>query len=174
VSRPAVQFRRTRDADVAQLPDIERAAGRLFQTIDHLAWLVDDADVWDEDEHRDFAAQGTSWVADAGSRAVGFVVGERFDDELHVWELSVAPEWQGRGLGRGLMHILADDVARVGMAAVTLTTFINVPWNRPFYESLGFRPLDGCALSPRLRDVLGQEADAGLPMAERCAMRLVL
>lgn len=174
MSRPAVQLRRTLDADLARLPDIERAAGRLFLTIDHLAWLVDDADVWDEDEHRDFAARGTSWVADAEGRAVGFVIGERFGDELHVWELSVAPEWQGRGLGRGLMRTLAKDAARAGMAAVTLTTFIDVPWNRPFYESLGFRQLDDDALTARLRDVLGEEADAGLPMAERCAMRLEL
>jgi hypothetical protein len=28
-----------------------------------------------------------------------------------------------------------------GFDAVTLTTFRDVPWNGPFYEKLGFRPL---------------------------------
>jgi len=59
-----------------------------------------------------------------------------------------------------------------GLAGLTLTTFVDVPWNGPFCETLGFRRVHGEVLNRRLRTVLAHEGDAGLPMDRRCAMGL--
>lgn len=57
------------------------------------------------------------------------------------------------------------------MTALTLTTFSDVPWNRPYYERLGFRVLDEVELSPGLRRIRREEAQRGLDRWGRVAMR---
>ncbi len=61
-----------------------------------------------------------------------------------------------------------------GVPSLTLTTFRAVPWNEPYYRRLGFVTLDNGQLGPRLRAVLDAEKQAGLPIAQRCAMRKML
>jgi N-acetylglutamate synthase-like GNAT family acetyltransferase len=58
-----------------------------------------------------------------------------------------------------------------GIKALTLTTFRNVPWNEPYYRRLGFVTLDSTELNPRLKAILRSEGQAGMPIAQRCAMR---
>jgi hypothetical protein len=57
---------------------------------------------------------------------------------------------------------------------VTLTTFRDIPWNGPFYQSMGFEPIASEKLDTRLSAVLADEVRKGLPAARRCAMRKVL
>jgi len=57
-----------------------------------------------------------------------------------------------------------------GLPSVTLTTFLNIPWNAPFYESLGFRGISTSDMPARLAEVLAGEAARGL--TDRCAMTL--
>ena len=45
-------------------------------------------------------ADGLVWVAEADGALVGFAACEAFDDALHLWELAVRRECQGRGVGR--------------------------------------------------------------------------
>jgi hypothetical protein len=54
---------------------------------------------------------------------------------------------------------------------VTLTTFRDVPWNRPWYERLGFRVLGEDELGPELRARRDEEEHLGLPAALRVCMR---
>jgi hypothetical protein len=54
---------------------------------------------------------------------------------------------------------------------VTLCTFRDVPWNAPFYQRLGFRPLASDELTPALGERMRREAEAGLPLDLRVAMR---
>ena len=61
-----------------------------------------------------------------------------------------------------------------GLPGVTLTTFRDVPWNEAFYASCGFRTLAADELTPALRDILADEAHAGLPPDRRCAMLRLL
>jgi ribosomal protein S18 acetylase RimI-like enzyme len=111
-------------------------------------------------------------VAEEHGRPVGFLVAEAIDGELHVWELAVQQQSQGRGLGRRLMAEAIEVAARRGLDAVTLTTFLDVPWNQPFYARLGFVTLEPNVASARLQGILRAEAARGLP--RRCAMRLAL
>lgn len=76
-------------------------------------------------------------VAPDGS-PVGFAAATPVDAFLHLAELSVHPDHGRKGLGRALIAAV-DALARGrGLAGVTLTTFRDVPFNGPFYASLGF------------------------------------
>ena len=47
-------------------------------------------------------------------------------------------------------------------AALTLTTFENVPWNAPYYERLGFDVMDDDQISGGLLRIREHEAGVGL------------
>ena len=91
------------------------------------------------ERHRLYIAQGTEWVAlsDVGS-LVGFLAAEVFEAELHIWQLAVRLDDQGRGVGGRLLEA-ADSFARArNLRSITLTTFADVPWNAPWYSRHGF------------------------------------
>ena len=76
-----------------------------------------------------------------------------------------------RGLGAALLDHAATGAQRHGLAALTLTTFTDVPWNAPYYERLGFRHLCDIELTPGLRAVRAREAKRGLDAWPRTTMR---
>lgn len=169
-----IQVRQAVEADASFLPAIERSAGEVFRTVPHLAWIATE-DVMSVDRHLAYIRTGTSWVSvDARQKITGFLSAEHAPDALHIWEVSVCSVLHGQGIGRALME-QADQCARsLGLAAVTLTTFRNVPWNEPLYQRLGFETLKREALNARLAHILDNEAAHGLPGDQRCAMRKVL
>ncbi|WP_279386500.1 GNAT family N-acetyltransferase [Phenylobacterium hankyongense] len=114
------------------------------------------------------------WVADDATGRIGFAACEAFDDALHLWELAVRRARQGQGVGRALVRAVIDAARARGCAAVTLTTFREIAWNGPFYARLGFRELAVHELDGRLAEVLSREAEKGLDVATRCAMRLAI
>ncbi|MFW7267475.1 GNAT family N-acetyltransferase [Gluconacetobacter sp. Hr-1-5] len=174
------QIRAARRDEAALLPAVEEASGALFRTIPDLAWIADDG-VMSAEAHLAAIEAGTCWVAVDGEAIAGFLSARVATEDgngadvgravLHVWEMSVAPAHQGRGLGRALLEHAAAHAAERAMAAVTLTTFRDVAWNAPFYARTGFAILPDLALTPRLRGVLAAEVAHGLPAARRCAMR---
>ena len=91
--------------------------------------------------------------------------------ELHIHELSVHHEHQGRRIGRRLIEKAYEEAQRRGLNGMTLTTFNDVPWNAPFYARSGFDKLGPERVTERLAHTMAQEEKAGLPMAKRCAMR---
>ncbi|WP_262342878.1 GNAT family N-acetyltransferase, partial [Bordetella pertussis] len=71
-----------------------------------------------EQDHRAWIAAGTSWVAECpGAGLAGFLVAERTADALHVWELAVRREMQGRGIGGRLVRAAIDAAAAAGLPA---------------------------------------------------------
>ncbi|MGQ9425205.1 GNAT family N-acetyltransferase [Gilvimarinus sp. F26214L] len=166
--------RKAAAADASLLPDIERSAGKAFLTIPDLAWIAED-DVQPLDRHLELIAGGNSWVAvDEGDAPIGFLSAERIGDRLHIWELAVLHECQGRGIGRALLGEAVESARSQGCLAVTLTTFRDLRWNQPFYESVGFRMLGGGEIPADLQAILDREIANGLPGEKRCAMRLPL
>ena len=136
-----------------------------------LEWIADD-DSMSVETHLKYVHRGTSWVAEVDSQIVGFLCAETAGRDLHIWELSVRREWQGNGIGRRLMKAAIEHAQSNEFTSITLTTFIGVPWNEPFYRSLGFEIVDNDKLDSRLEDVLRAEIQHGLPGNLRCAMRL--
>jgi predicted N-acetyltransferase YhbS len=99
---------------------------------------------------------------------VGFAMAQEQDECLHLAVMAVHPAHGGRGLGRKLVLAIVNEAVRRQRAGVTLTTFDDLPWNGPFYRSVGFRVLGDDELSPALRQVLAQEEKLG--MTTRVAM----
>ena len=110
------------------------------------------------------------WVAEQGGEPVGFACCEAFEDALHLWELAVRLDRQGRGAGGALVGVCVEEARRRGLPAVTLTTFRDIVFNAPFYARLGFRE----GSNARLDWTLEREARRGLDPAARCAMVLDL
>ena len=88
--------------------------------------------------------------------------------------MDVHPSFGRRGVGTRLLAAVRDWARAQGQAAVTLTTFRDVPWNAPFYGRAGFRALAQRELSPGLRERVRDEAARGLDPATRVVMILDL
>ena len=169
----SIVVRPTRPEEAESLPPIERSAARAFLALPDLAWVATD-DVLSVDAHHHFIELGGSWVAELDGRIVGFVCAERYEADLHVWEVSVVREQQGQGAGTALIEALKAHAARRRLRRITLTTFRDVPWNEGFYRRLGFRVLAREELDLRLSYVLDLEDRQGMPVAQRCAMAFAL
>lgn len=167
-----IHVRPTRGTDIDRLEAVERSAATLFRALPDLAWIADDH-VAGPDVHRTAVEQGLSWVAvDATDQLIGFLIAAETDADLHILELSVAAEHQGRGAGRALMAAARQEAEVRAKRALTLTTFHAVPWNAPFYARLGYAALTAATTPAYLREILAAEAAQGL--TDRVAMRLTL
>jgi GNAT superfamily N-acetyltransferase len=156
--------------EVAALPGIEARACSLFDTVPATASLPEYPTPIDD--FIEAQRQGLLWVARLpGAGPVGFALAERLGDDLHLEELDVLPEHGRRGIGTALLRTVRAQAASE-RRRLTLTTFKDVPWNRPFYERLGFHVLDDDALTPGLAERVEEETAAGLPRALRVVMAL--
>jgi GNAT superfamily N-acetyltransferase len=164
---------RIRPATPAELPalqDIERAAGAPFRDLGMPEIADDEPPALDVLEH--YRRAGRCWVAsDPQDRPVAYLLAEPVDGALHVEQVSVHPRAARRGVGRALLAHAADRAREEGLTSLTLTTFTDVPWNAPYYERLGFRPLPEADLTPGLRAIRATEAELGLDRWPRVCMR---
>jgi len=166
----AYAIRLAHAGDVPLLAAIERAAAALFAPYGFAEQFA--AETTPADDLAAAARERRLWVATgAGDAPVGFVLCVELDGAAHVLEVDVDPAHGRRGLGRALLAEVDGWARRRDLPAITLTTFVDVPWNAPFYERLGFRVLPDDALPDALRDVLRHEAERGLPAERRVAMR---
>ncbi|HUD96944.1 MAG TPA: GNAT family N-acetyltransferase [Woeseiaceae bacterium] len=158
---------------VAAIAAIEQAAALRFPHEDlpgKLRYRVTDGRLLQE-ARRD----GRLWVAvDAGDRPVGFALAEELPGELYLCEIDVLPDHGQRGIGTQLVASVVDAARSREFAAVSLITFRHLPWNAPFYEKLGFRPIATADLGPELAAMMSDDAAAGIDTSKRVAMRLIL
>lgn len=162
--------RPSRLADIEAQRAVERAAGSRFLAVGMPEIAADEP--MPADALASYADAGRSWVAtDGDGHVVGFVVVDLLDDCAHIEEVSVEPAHQGRRLGRALIAEVERWARSQDLDAVTLTTFADVPWNRPLYEHLGFRTLAEDELTPGLRHRRREETNRGLDPARRVCMR---
>lgn len=169
------RIRLTRENDTALLSVVERSAARSFQTVPGLEWLAEGS-VLGEAIHLACIHGGTCWVAvDEHDTPVGFLSAEAITErELHVHEMSVSATFQGHGIGRALLEAAIEWAVVHQFAALTLTTFRDVPWNAPFYSRRGFEVLSVSDLDERLSGLLREELEEGFAEGTRCAMRFSL
>ncbi|WP_067707688.1 GNAT family N-acetyltransferase [Nocardia yamanashiensis] len=159
--------------DLTALQDIEVAAGEPFRAIGMLEIADDEPPSLERLE--EYRRAGRAWVSvDENDTPLAYLVSEPADDTEHIAQVSVHPDAAHRGLGRALIEHLADRARAAGLPALSLTTFVEVPWNAPYYERLGFRRLADDALTPDLHKIRVHEAELGLDRWPRTAMRLEL
>lgn len=162
-------IRLARTEDAAHLPEIELAAGSLFETVEGLADLARMEPV-SADSQRTLIRKGHSLVATSEDRIVGFVTTEPRRRELHIREFSVHPDYQGQGIGSVLLRALGIDAHNSGFSAITLTTFADVPWNAPFYARQGYETVSDLPAHPHLKAEIERDLAHGLSCERRVAM----
>jgi len=164
------RLRQARLDDLPNLVELERAAGQVFRTVgmDRVA----DDDPGSVEELTTYAVDGRAFVAvDPDDRPVGYLVLDLVDGNGHVEQVSVHPSHARRGVGRLLVEHAAAWAAQRSLPALTLTTYVDVPWNGPYYQRLGFRFLSAEEESPGLRRLRNHERQLGLDAWPRACMR---
>ena len=164
-----VSIRNARREDLAAISAVERAAGQLL-----LEWrdrlTLDDGEPTPDAELRSAIDRGDIFVAvDEEDAPIGFAHLETVDGQAHLAEIDVDPAHGRKGIGRAMLEHVARAARERGYVALTLTTFREVPWNRPFYESAGFVVTEPAG--PGMNAVIAQEENWGLDFSERCVMR---
>jgi GNAT superfamily N-acetyltransferase len=148
-----------RTADAAELPilgEIERAADLVFRSVGIVFPPGTVIDTVDDPDN----------VLVMGEPPIAFAYVGQLDDHLHLHQIAVHPQLAQRGLGTVLMQAV---IRRAGALGVTLTTFADVPWNRPWYAKLGF--VEFTTPGPELTALVAEEAAAGLAdLGERLIM----
>lgn len=158
-------IRRARPDEAARVRAIEDDAGTRYAS----AGLPPDLEGLPPEVIRAAIDAGLLFVAvDGTDQPVGFALCETHPDALHLRELDVALDHQGRGVGRALIDAVRAEARARGLPQVTLTTFRDVPFNAPLYEHLGFTVLD--PLPEWLQAVRAHEAQVGLDRWPRVAM----
>ena len=158
--------------DVEALRELERAAGEPFRALGMDA-VADDEPPTAAELLRPLRA-GAVRVVPQGGRIAAYLIAEPLDGTLHVEQVSVHPDFARRRLGRALLEDAAATARRAGLPALTLTTFVEVPWNGPYYERCGFRWLAEEELTPGLRAVRETERARGLDRWPRGCMSRAL
>ncbi len=158
----AITLGPARAQELAQLPAIEAAAASLFPPgrLPEPNLMMTDAQF--------LAAMNAELllVARVDDQPVGYALCAPEGTALHLEEVSVHPDFGRRGIGRQLVLAVLGLAAAGNFDTVTLTTFSDLPWNAPFYQSLGFAVIADLA-SPadsapaHVLDHLRQEAALG-------------
>jgi GNAT superfamily N-acetyltransferase len=165
-------IRTPRPDELEGLRDIERAAGVLFAE----AGMPDIAtnEPTPLAELREYVRAGRAWVVAVDDRPVGYAVVDVIDGNAHLEQISVHPDVGRRGLGAALLHHVCVWAGEQDYAAVTLTTFADLPFNAPFYAKHGFRVLAEDEIGPELRAKRAQEGADGLDLSRRVCMSAAL
>jgi GNAT superfamily N-acetyltransferase len=165
-----IRIRRARAADLPHLPAIESSAVEAYA---RYGKPLEDYEPNSAEDWAPNLGAGLLWIAeDPAAGPVGFLAAERHDGGLYVAEVDVAITYQRKGIGRRLMQAAIDRAREEGLANLTLTTRLDIPWNAPFYRTLGFVVLVEDVLPPHLAATRARETAAGLQ--DRCGMRLRL
>jgi [ribosomal protein S18]-alanine N-acetyltransferase len=114
-------------------------------------------------------------VARLGDRVVGYSIAWKVADELHIGNLAVAPDCQGRGIGKALLREMLDAAETEALSYATLEVRMSNTRAIALYEGHGFRavalrrryyPDNGEDAMVMLKDFLagdgGKGSDTGL------------
>jgi GNAT superfamily N-acetyltransferase len=164
------RIRPPRRDELETLRSIERGAGRAFSAVGMARIAADEPpSVAILESHR---ANGRAWVAvDTQDRPIAYMLTSVVDGSAHIDQISVDPTHARHGLGAALIDHLAAIARTEGRAALTLTTFRDVPWNRPYFERLGFMIVEPADQGAELAAVVSRESVTIPSDAPRVAMR---
>ncbi len=168
---PPFQVRLATNADCKLLPDIETSAGQSFADIgmhDVAGGSAPPPEAWEP-----YCESATLFVAvDKTDRPFAFLASGAHGDILFIYELAVEYGRQRQGAGRALIAAAEVKAKALGLSAVYLTTFCDVPFNGPYYARLGYAVVDDADLPGSLRPVMDAERRRfPEPDRARCAMK---
>ena len=147
------RVRPARAADLRHLAPIEDAGGPQFAEL--FGEAIEPILLSPAMDGRQRAAEpGFLLVAapEGEGAPIGFVHVLVIDGQAHLEQVSVHPDHQRRGIGRGLVEAAMAEARAQGFDRLSLCTYRDVPWNGPFYRALGFSEVtDLTAYQARLR-----------------------
>lgn len=162
---------RARPDELASLPAIEDAAAIVFP---HEDLQTSDGDGLSPAFFAEAHVLGRLWVARTRDAPIGFAAAILVDGAAHLHEMDVLPQHMQRGVGRALLEHVVAWAQRGCHGSLTLLTFKHLAFNGAFYRSAGFVELDDATLGPELAAMRRAEADKGLDLTKRVAMRRTL
>ena len=123
-------IRAARRDDLPALVEIARAASELFRPLG--MDVVADDDPGSVEELLPYLEGGRAFVAaDAADDPVGYLLLDVVDGAAHIEQVSVHPRFARRGFGTALIEQAETWARGRGFRALTLTTYVEVPWNGP-------------------------------------------
>ena len=170
-----------RTDELGAILEVERLAGQRFSVYginptkeeDEREEESDNDDYEFGAEHEEGLKNNRLWVAvTPGSKIVGFALAQVVDNEGHLRELDVLQEYGRKGIGQTLINTVIDWCHTQGYTTLTLTTFKDIPFNRPYYEKVGFKVIQIGNLRGRLKEMITEENASSV--MERVAMRKIL
>jgi ribosomal protein S18 acetylase RimI-like enzyme len=164
------KIRPAKPEDLTALAEIEQAAATLFLDTPY-PFLVDDHPLPLDFVTQQFQA-GRVWVAavDNQDTPIGYAIAQEIDKEAYLRQIDVHPTYGRRGIGRELVEQVCVWAREQNYRRVLLSTFLDIPWNAPFYAKLGFQILPEIKLSAAFQLIRRKEAEAGLPIERRVVM----
>ncbi len=154
----SIQIRTATSRDLACLPVIEKAAGKLFPP----ERIPNPETTYPKELLEKSLSNELLFVAEISNEVVGFCTSTEIAPYLHLDELSVHPDFGQRGIGRALTIRVLEESSLRRLVGVTLTTFSDFRWNAPFYRKLGFVELSPTHLPRHVQAILEQEQAEGL------------
>lgn len=162
-------IRKAQIEDIPVLQEIEQAASGMFSDTRY-AYEVSAACL-SKDFLKDAISSDSVFTAvDGDNTPIGFAVVVQLAFSAHLHELSVHPQHSRRGIGRRLVDASIRYCRDLGLDRLTLSTYRDIPWNEPFYSSLGFKTIALSDLDSHLLAVRDQEAREGLDIDRRVMM----
>ncbi|WP_028932724.1 GNAT family N-acetyltransferase [Pseudonocardia spinosispora] len=163
------RIRTAREDELPLIREIERASGAPFRDVG-MAQIADEEPMSLADLTHYWSA-GRAWVVTFDDDVpVGFLLAEPVDGHLHIAQISVHPDAAGQRLGSALIDYLDRRAAEAGVDELSLTTYLDVPWNGPYYRTLGFAELPEAEWGEGLRAIRRMEREAGLDTWPRLVM----
>jgi ribosomal protein S18 acetylase RimI-like enzyme len=90
------------------------------------------------DDYEALVAQGCAWVTEDAGALRGVLVLMQHDDHLLLDNVAVAPEAQGKGVGRALVAFAEDRARAMPHRTLRLYTHARMESNIALYRRLGF------------------------------------
>ena len=167
------KIRNGRQSDVGKVVSIELAAAGLFSEEDlpaPIRFMASDLDILQA-----AISYERLWVACGDDDVpVGFAFADTIADSAYLEELDVHPQHMRQGIGSRLVSVVIDWARLRQSPQLRLVTFSHLPWNAPFYETLGFRILEPNEVEPEYQEVIDEDAEVGIDPQKRVVMELAL
>jgi ribosomal protein S18 acetylase RimI-like enzyme len=103
----------------------------------HLPLLLEADDA--EEHMRGYLERGELLEIRSGEEMIGVVVLVREDGDVEIWNIALAEDHRGRGLGRAAIEAIAERCSRDGASRLTVGTSDCSLGTIAFYRKAGFR-----------------------------------
>jgi GNAT superfamily N-acetyltransferase len=159
------------ESDLPFLAAVERDAGRIYDR--HVGRDSSHTDkTLAPDILRASHKNKSLWVAEEATALIAFLAATKTGEALHIEEISVAFDHQGRGVGEQLVTALLCAAKNSACKYISLTTDRRLPWSRNFYRKLGFQECRVENCSADLTNILRRDKEISPAPENRIAMIL--